>query len=532
MKEETSQTQARRPCVKPSKALQETLPAAIQNPSADLPRSLEYQSLAVGGSPRGALLRSKKRALDAALDVDPAFQIKRARLAPTDAQQPRLEDETSEQADKAILHQPKPRPSKCSYASFFSDFVDPTHLDSRSAPVHGYVSEWLESVGPGREKRCRSDTHLIHPHSDPIPRKLTRSTPDEGSTKDVDGFMPLLTPASIRPWSRPSTSDGSNHQSSATDALSESTGPNIREGRYRSSNLASNRVYFRPSTSPLPEIISSHMETIHTERDSPGLSYDEMNKAKSRLEGLSIGSCDENELESFLIDTIFPTRFGDLVDRYRTAGLKSSSKGFISAHLVPANPAYPPRVRIAQPKPDKLYGYSGGGMDSAFTTEQHVTESMLHPEISDYPVATSWGIIFPFLTVEFKATGGTRGDLWVAANQCAGAASACLNASGILNVLLQDFGSKHRVDNVSHSIAVDKNLAQVYISWKEDGERFYVQRVGNFLLSEAEHFKKFRSHVRNIFDWGVGTRLAQIKEALDIIQEQKDKREAAEYTIE
>lgn len=77
-------------------------------------------------------------------------------------------------------------------------------------------------------------------------------------------------------------------------------------------------------------------------------------------------------------------------------------------------------------------------IEGAFTQPQLLAQTMLHPRNPDYPTATSRGLRFPFFVTEFKAAGGTRGDLWVATNQCAGASAACLNAVSQLNWALQN----------------------------------------------------------------------------------------------
>ncbi|KAK0723851.1 hypothetical protein B0T21DRAFT_372602, partial [Apiosordaria backusii] len=46
--------------------------------------------------------------------------------------------------------------------------------------------------------------------------------------------------------------------------------------------------------------------------------------------------------------------------------------------------------------------------------------------------------------------------------------------------------------------AMDNNVAQLYISWKEGDLNYYLQRVDAFLLSSPEHFKNFRNQVRDI----------------------------------
>ncbi|KAF2254788.1 hypothetical protein BU26DRAFT_379878, partial [Trematosphaeria pertusa] len=125
------------------------------------------------------------------------------------------------------------------------------------------------------------------------------------------------------------------------------------------------------------------------------------------------------------------------------------------------------------------------------------------------------GLRFPFFAIEFKAAGSTRGDLWVATNQCAGASSACLSAIDQLIASLREY--TQRVDNLCYCIAVDNNTAQLYISWREDDLNYYLQQAEAFLLWSPEHFRNFRKQVRNILDWGKDARLQQIRDALDII---------------
>src|SRR5690348_9424519 len=87
--------------------------------------------------------------------------------------------------EQKTLQQPKPKSPKRPYASFLKDFVDPVHLDPASESVRTFVSEWLESVGSDREKRCRSDSHLHHSDDTSISRQLTRSAPEMGCTRDA-----------------------------------------------------------------------------------------------------------------------------------------------------------------------------------------------------------------------------------------------------------------------------------------------------------------------------------------------------------
>lgn len=264
------------------------------------------------------------------------------------------------------------------------------------------------------------------------------------------------------------------------------------------------------------------LRKIRAERDSPGPSSEQIDKYLDEL-GILAEGCTEADVEEFLRDSVFP-KPSDLAYG-RSAGLGSSKSTLMSSHLIPNNPES--QFRVSSPKPDLLYGYSGALRDGAFTQSQFLAQESLHPRNARFVEATIQGLRFPFFAIEFKAAGGTRGDLWVATNQCAGASSACLTAVDQLNTSLQH-QSVQPIDKLSYCIAVDNDTAQLYISWKEDGLNFYLQRVDAFLLSRPEDFKSFRKQVRYILDWGKNTRLTQIKDALDTILEENRKK-AAEH---
>lgn len=410
------------------------------------------------------------------------------------------------------LQQPKPKPSKTSYASFLEELVDPVYPGSNSSTSISRVFEWLESVGSDRdrEKHCRSDSYLHYSDGDLIPRELTRSEPKMELPKDADGFAFALPPT---PYSTGSRSYRARTEDSASSTAS------VRHPSYRQNNLFANGIEILHAHTRLPDYISSHVEGTRAERDSPGPSAEQIDGYLHGLETLAKG-CTEAQVESFFEDTVFPKPFDHAYGL--PAGLAGAKSSLMSSHLIPNNPESP--FRVSQPKPDLLYGYSG---DGAFSRPQLLAQSGLHPQNTRFAEATTQGLRFPFFAIEFKAAGGTGGDLWVATNQCAGATPACLNAVDRLNTLLQKSGSKQSVDNLSYSVAMDNNIAQLYISWKEEDLNYYLQRVDAFLLSSPEHFRNFRKQVRNILDWGKDKRLTQIKDALDVILEE-NRRKAAE----
>ncbi|KAF2191730.1 hypothetical protein K469DRAFT_621613 [Zopfia rhizophila CBS 207.26] len=463
-------------------------------------------------------VKSKKRQIDetSGINLPPA---QKARLACT--KEPELADEEAQQAATEfvqIVQQPKPLPPKRSYAAFLEDSIgSPVSSRYRPDSVDSFVRAWVVDTPllsqAYRERHCRSDSFLGSSNSEFIPRRLTKSAPNMEDSQDRFVVPPTPSSTASRSFRADAEEDGSRSSASST------TG--VRNPLYRQNNLRFNNIHVRHPASHLPDFVSSHVHAVRAQRNSPGPTSDELKQYIHRLDSLAEG-CTEDQVSVFLKDTIFPNSESDSVYGPAT-GLASSSNALMSQHLVPADPTSP--YRVTQPKPDLLYAYSGKTA-KAFTQSQLLAQTMLHPRNPDYPTATLQGLRFPFFAIEFKAAGGTRGDLWVATNQCASASSACLKAVERLNILLREHECVRMVDNVSYSIAVDNNIAQLYISWKEEDLNYFVQRVDSFLLSSPDHFINFRKQIRNVLDWGKDKRLEQIRDALDTILEE-NRRKAA-----
>jgi hypothetical protein len=185
--------------------------------------------------------------------------------------------------------------------------------------------------------------------------------------------------------------------------------------------------------------------------------------------------------------------------------LKAESSTGVPSYLVPHN--HESHFTVAQPKPDHLYGYSSDTQDGAFTPSQILAQTFHEFEyLSTTRLHTTLETLkYPFLTVQVKAAGGAgkRGDLWSATNECAGTSAACLGAADTLDALLllhgiADYDEGDDNLTVSYAIAVDNNVAQVYVAWMERveaprpwGKKYYLQRVDAFLLSRAEDFGPF-----------------------------------------
>jgi len=144
--------------------------------------------------------QSTKRLLDTSLETPSLPAAKRARLFETNLQQ----------------HAPK-RPR----ASFLKDHVGLTDT----------ISEWLESIGSDREKRCRSDSYLHASSDDPISRNLTRSALQMTYNRGADGYAmpPTLNSytGSFAPSIAPSDGTG------ATPGSSRSSRAPVKDPYYR-----------------------------------------------------------------------------------------------------------------------------------------------------------------------------------------------------------------------------------------------------------------------------------------------------------
>lgn len=285
----------------------------------------------------------------------------------------------------------------------------------------------------------------------------------------------------------------------------------VHNPNYRHTSLASNGIHIRHPKDPLPDLVVAHYQQMTQSRSTGLLAADQVAEGIRILDYLGHG-CAETQIADCLCTYIFPkpeavASCGPVTGLARTVGMG------VGRHLIVPQ-------SLPLPKPDTLYGYPMAL--SPFTDAQHLILRDLHPDIEHYPLSGS--ILFPFLVVEFKAATGTGGDLWVGTNQCAGASYACLRAVEQLNVVLAQHGCTGHMINLCHSVVVDNNLAQLYVSWLNDSDgKTYMQRVESFLLSLPEHFVALRSRILNILDWGRKGRLNGIRSALNFIEYAKRK---------
>ncbi len=435
--------------------------------------------------------QSAKRQLDATAD-DPV-PAKRARLTPP--------------ATQPALQQPRPtRPG----TAFLKEFVDPLRQ-----PVQSLVSDWLESVGSDRQTRCQSETGFRRPADSPVPRRFARSVPEMSHSRDSDGYLVPLTPASGGPravneaWSASYTGSVAPSDAS-TPVSSRSAGKSLVEDpTYRDTNLKANNIHLRHPCDPIPDHIAALVAQVGRDRHSPSPSMGELKQDPTFFD-LSMGA-PESQVEKHFYSRIFP-------DPKSSETLSRSDRQPMSKHTVPNTD---PKYKVSTPVPDALYGYRP---QVAFAEHQPQLRAMGNSEMA---ANNNRDLFYPFLVVEFKGDGpGSLGSLWVATNQCLGGSAACVNIAERLNRHLKQCNRDEvrPVNSAAFSFAIRGTEARLYVMWKHDHAAYYMQQVGTFVLDDPEHYLKFRKYTLNIMEWGREQRLKEIRDSLDVLAEEAKKR--------
>lgn len=43
----------------------------------------------------------------------------------------------------------------------------------------------------------------------------------------------------------------------------------------------------------------------------------------------------------------------------------------------------------------------------------------------------------------------------------------------------------------------------MFLCWRDERGRYQVRRIVSYCLSDTRHFRKFKRHVRGIYEWGL-----------------------------
>jgi hypothetical protein len=368
---------------------------------------------------------------------------------------------------------------KRSHTLFLESSFD--RIPSPKRNCSGPIAQWLESIP--------SDSWE---EESPWPNAtLEDPAIDMEYTQDADGYVIPPTPGRSRAPSNISVSSASSSRKRL-----------IEDPDYRAINLRANNIFLRSPTAPIPEYVTLLLDDMRKAHGSPSPSLDQV-RQDSDLQALE--DCkSEDKVEEYFKATIFPRPHEtDLLARI--SRLPMSKK---------AVPEVEPRSKLSTPQPDLLFGYNRDIL------LQHTSQLL---EMGTDFVANSLNVVFPFLIIEFKADGPTEtGSLWAATNQCLTATASCINIGERLNDRAARYNCG-RFDTTVFSIAMNGTEARLFVSWKQDNDSYYTQKVDSFALQRAEHYLEFRNYVLNIIDWGLKTRLERIQNLLDQLFEEDRK---------
>jgi hypothetical protein len=309
-------------------------------------------------------------------------------------------------------------------------------------------------------------------------------------TQDADGYVIPPTPGRSQ---APSNITGSSTGSSRKKL--------VEDPSYRQVNLGLNNIYLRSPTEPVPEHVAQLLTEIRRGNESPGPSLDQV-RQDTDLQALEM-CASETEVEQYFNKNLFPVPGS-------SEALRRTDKNPMSKNTVPEIDS---RMKLSTPVPDALFGYN------RMVFFQHKAHLVMADEFSPNPL----NIVFPFLLIEFKGDGPSgNGSLWAATNQCLGGSASCINISERLNRRVGEYNIEG-FNTTVFSIAMSGSEARLFVSWKQDNESYYTQKVDSFALQRAEHYLEFRSYVLNIIDWGLKARLERIQNLLDQLFEEDRK---------
>ena len=408
-----------------------------------------------------------------------------------------------------MQRQPNDLYSKRPHAAFLEDDVslfpsEPATMQSRPESVDSSVTRWVEATFEMeicRKRYCHSDTLLTHSHGELISRRMTNSVPNMGSKIDKEGFLSPLEPLSIPSGSDRASSSGPSVMPSASSSATTGSSKKtlVERPDYRLENLKANNIYFRFRSENFPNEIVRLLDCLSKDRDLPGLSLEDI-WIDAALEDLSRGAA-ESAVEDYFKSTIFPN--GRRTVLQRTDKIPAYKNAVPQVHS---------SLRISTPVPDMLCGYNRG---YAFSRQEDQLQSM-----QGEMTVNSHNLLYPFFAIEFKADSpSSSGSLVVATNQCLGDSATCVNLAERLNQRLRECQKtkNQKINCAAFSIAMSGSEARFYVSWKDDESHYYMQKFDHLCLQDPQHHLKFRSWVLNIMDWGTGTRLKEIQNALDAL---------------
>ena len=67
-------------------------------------------------------------------------------------------------------------------------------------------------------------------------------------------------------------------------------------------------------------------------------------------------------------------------------------------------------------------------------------------------------------------------------------------------------------------MTIDGAAANLQVHWYDaENETYCLERIHHYDLNRPEDIQEFQLHIKNIVDWGINSRLNEIRDALDVI---------------
>jgi hypothetical protein len=156
------------------------------------------------------------------------------------------------------------------------------------------------------------------------------------------------------------------------------------------------------------------------------------------------------------------------------------------------------------PKPDYAFDY----YPPAFSKDQLAVNSMI-----DSIAGVTPGILYPFFAIKWESDEG--GTLTAAENQAARAGTAMVWARRRLRYLATGNYGKP-TESLCFSLTADCNVGIVWIHW-HSSDSYNMKRLKCFVIGCPDSAGELAALVAKIIDWGLSTRLEEIKADLNIL---------------
>jgi hypothetical protein len=279
-------------------------------------------------------------------------------------------------------------------------------------------------------------------------------------------------------------------------------------------SLVDCNIYINCDNPPV-KLLDRAMGIISRSRESPEMDDAAVQKLSDTSRRVA------HEAEDVIVQKLGPYIIPAMIMPPDRRLASNSNQSWFNSVPVPLDPSVLTNpLPLPKPKPDLAFGYSA----AAFTNNQRTTINLL----VDYQSGNSYAapdkkLRFPFLDVEFKSQ-AKNGSLLIATNQAAGAGAIALN--GNVELMQRAFGTEsfNPEELLFFSLAIDHATVVINVHWLKapvEGEQysFYVETLAQHYLRDVKGIQAVTRAIKNILDYGAGTRLQTLCGALDAYQE-------------